>query len=325
MKVFSPLDMNGRALSGLPTATNADEAVRLDQLPDVSTIESNITALQSDVADAASDASSALTAANAAASDASSALSAANSAASSVETLADDVNAVSADVEGLGEDVTGLAADVAALPTVEEMNAAIAAAIVGKVQFIASFAEMAGNVTLNGQQTIDGQSTGDSSLVLLGGQTDPIENGLWVTNNTASPWTRPASSPTGTDFAGVYVSVAGGSTNGDKLFRCTNNVGAGVVGTSGLVFDEFNEATGGSGSASSYNGTITGDGSASLFTVTHNLGTNKVSVSVHEDESGSPGYSVVASWKSTGDNTVSVSAGVLGNGAVLHVKVLAIA
>jgi len=49
--------------------------------------------------------------------------------------------------------------------------------------------EGSGNITLSGEQTINGALT-STSIVMLPEQTDPSENGPWVTD--AGAWSRPA-------------------------------------------------------------------------------------------------------------------------------------
>ena len=54
-----------------------------------------------------------------------------------------------------------------------------------------------------GLQTIDGVTLVDSDRVLLVGQTNPIENGLWVAQ--AGNWTRPTDFATGSTAGEAYV------------------------------------------------------------------------------------------------------------------------
>lgn len=60
------------------------------------------------------------------------------------------------------------------------------------------------NITLSGIQTIDGVSATAGSRVLVISQTDPLENGIWVT--AAGAWSRAADFPAGsTSDTTVYV------------------------------------------------------------------------------------------------------------------------
>lgn len=96
------------------------------------------------------------------------------------------------------------------------------------------------NVTLSGEQTIDGITT-NQSRVLLTGQTDPIENGIWITET--GTWSRPL------DFnlavqpvSGAMVAVREGTTHNNKIFQCTTD-GSPIIDTDPLAFAEFGGST----------------------------------------------------------------------------------
>jgi len=67
------------------------------------------------------------------------------------------------------------------------------------------------NRALTGEQTIDGVSTSTSS-VLLTAQSDPSQNGIWVT--AAGAWARRADANTSEEIAHGFVYVIGGTTYG---------------------------------------------------------------------------------------------------------------
>ena len=76
-----------------------------------------------------------------------------------------------------------------------------------------------GNITLNGEQTIDGTLT-SGSRVLVWQQTNPVQNGLWDTDTGA--WTRCKDANTSRDLAnGTRVAVTGGTAYGGSIFACT--------------------------------------------------------------------------------------------------------
>lgn len=87
-----------------------------------------------------------------------------------------------------------------------------------------------GNVsTLSGTYTFDGVSLAVSDRVLLVGQTDPRQNGIWIVQTGA--WTRAADTMT----AGVQYTISAGTTNAGKHWT---NVTPGtiVVGTTNMVW-----------------------------------------------------------------------------------------
>src|SRR5215467_3316286 len=83
------------------------------------------------------------------------------------------------------------------------------------------------NITLAGQQTIDGVGVGQFAAgdprnlrVLVKDQTDTTKNGLYDSN--AGNWTRCLDANDKTQWAqGVQVLVTGGTVNAGNAFRCT--------------------------------------------------------------------------------------------------------
>ncbi|WP_289150352.1 hypothetical protein [uncultured Salipiger sp.] len=90
-----------------------------------------------------------------------------------------------------------------------------------------------GNVIRSGEQTIDGVAT-SASRVLLVGQTDPAENGIYVT--AAGAWSRATDMDTGAEVAKTYVFVEGGTANALKLFYTGSNVT--TIDSDDIVFSE---------------------------------------------------------------------------------------
>jgi hypothetical protein len=100
------------------------------------------------------------------------------------------------------------------------------------------------NITLSGEQTIDGVTT-SSSRVLVKNQTTASQNGIYVSGTGA--WTRSTDATSSTQFNGLSVYVDGGSTLVDTGWVCsTVNP---TVGTTSIAFVQF------SGSASYTAGT----------------------------------------------------------------------
>ena len=77
-----------------------------------------------------------------------------------------------------------------------------------------------GNITLSGEQTIDGVLT-SANRVLVWQQSTPSENGIYVSG--AGAWTRAADASTGTELVSAAVNVEAGSTYADIEFVNTNN------------------------------------------------------------------------------------------------------
>lgn len=89
------------------------------------------------------------------------------------------------------------------------------------------------NQALTGLPTIDNLSVPAGKLVCLAGNTNGVENGLWVTS--AGAWSR-AVLATGRGAAGVRVWVDRGQFQQGTRWECKNLVGADVVGTNALTF-----------------------------------------------------------------------------------------
>jgi hypothetical protein len=90
-----------------------------------------------------------------------------------------------------------------------------------------------GNLTLSGEQTIDGILT-STDRVLVDQQTTTTEDGIYVT--AAGAWTRSGDAPTGAEARGWTLVVEQGTVDGGKLMQCTNVQGSDVVGTDDLTF-----------------------------------------------------------------------------------------
>jgi hypothetical protein len=97
------------------------------------------------------------------------------------------------------------------------------------------------NITLSGLQTISSVVLTAGQRVLVVGQTDPVQNGIYVA--AVGAWTRSADMAAGSDAAGAFAFVEMGAGDlADSGWVCTNNVGAAVVGTASLAFTQFSGA-----------------------------------------------------------------------------------
>ncbi|MEQ1744902.1 MAG: hypothetical protein ABMA02_05730 [Saprospiraceae bacterium] len=104
-----------------------------------------------------------------------------------------------------------------------------------------------GNITLSGNQTIDGVSTTTSDRVLVRSQTTASENGVYITGTGA--WTRSTDFDASTEMSnGGAFFVEEGTANSESMWVLTTD-GAITVGSTTLTFQRIgraNQATAGS-------------------------------------------------------------------------------
>lgn len=91
--------------------------------------------------------------------------------------------------------------------------------------------------------TVDGVTLVEGDRVLVAGQTDDSENGVYLVPASGAASRDPGFAAFD-DHAGVYFSVMEGSANADTLWRCTSNRG-GTIDASGLAIAEFTSGGGG--------------------------------------------------------------------------------
>jgi hypothetical protein len=96
------------------------------------------------------------------------------------------------------------------------------------------------DIALSSTQTIDGVPLVAGDRVLVAGQTDGTQNGIYVV--AAGSWPRAADMATGSDAAGAFTFIEQGTANADSGWVCTNNKGSAVVGTAALLFSQFSGA-----------------------------------------------------------------------------------
>jgi hypothetical protein len=97
------------------------------------------------------------------------------------------------------------------------------------------------NITLSGLLTIDGFVLAEGDRVLVKNQSTGSENGIYVVSSLN--WSRAEDLEPGVSASGTAVHINNGTTNGNKIFTCTNDSGSDIVGLDALV---FSESTGGS-------------------------------------------------------------------------------
>lgn len=111
------------------------------------------------------------------------------------------------------------------------------------LDFKASVKAMAASnvTTLSGTQTIDSVALNAGDRVLLAGQTNAVNNGLWLVN--ASSWTRPSDwTGSGTASGGAFVFVEQGGSYADTAWVCTTN-GSITVGTTANNWTQFSSSS----------------------------------------------------------------------------------
>ena len=94
------------------------------------------------------------------------------------------------------------------------------------------------NITLSGEQTIDGVTT-SSSRVLVKNQSTASQNGIYTSGSGA--WTRTSDMNTWSEVPAAAIFVESGTVNADLGFVCTSQPG-GTLGTSAINFVQFSSA-----------------------------------------------------------------------------------
>ncbi|MDW3716671.1 head decoration protein [Pseudomonas sp. 2023EL-01195] len=175
------------------------------------------------------------------------------------------------------------------------------------------------NITLSGTQTIDGVALVAGDRVLVKNQSTASGNGIYLA--ASGSWTRSTDFDTAAEMLGAAVFVSEGTTQGNQQWKMTTDAPI-TVGTTAIVWEQVgggSSYTAGSGititggviavdtsvTARKMSATI-GDGTATTITVTHNLNTQDVVVSVRE---ASTNAGVIADWVANGVNTIQLTFG----------------
>jgi hypothetical protein len=161
--------------------------------------------------------------------------------------------------------------------------------------------------------TIDGGPLSVGDRVLLMGQTDARQNGIYVFNGASSPMTRALDANTGSELTGAVVMVLQGSYAGTTWRQTTVDP---VIGTDPIIWQQLGSAappatestpgiiriaTQAEVDAGTVDNaavtplklansilrlkkytTLIGDGSATTYTITHGLGTRDVIVQLYD-------------------------------------------
>lgn len=215
----------------------------------------------------------------------------------------------------------------------EQMNAALEG-LAWKDEVVAA---STANINLSAPgSTIDGITMATDDRFLAKDQTVPAENGVYIWNGAATVASRAADLSASAEFNAAVVPVRSGTVNAGTTWRQT--AANPTLGSTSIVFTSF---IAGAGSASESSAGIAeiatqgevdagsddarfvtpaklaafagrakryaadiGDGSNTSFTVTHNLGTRDVVVSVRRN-SGSY-EQILVDWGATTTNTITI-------------------
>lgn len=192
------------------------------------------------------------------------------------------------------------------------------------------------NITLSGTQTIDGVAVIAGDRVLARGQSAGAANGVYVV--AAGAWARAVDGDTSAEMTpGAFWYVEEGTTYGKTQWRL-ENTGTIILGTTALTINQWGSTVnytagngllltgtvfsavvvasggvlvGGSGLqvdtaivVRKYSVSI-GDGTNTVYTVTHNLGTKDI---ILQARLNSNDEAVIIDWVATSTNTVTVTA-----------------
>lgn len=131
------------------------------------------------------------------------------------------------------------------------------------------------NITLSGEQTIDGILT-SASRVLVKSQTAPAQNGIYV--SAAGAWTRATDMDSWTEVPGAHVFVERGTLNADLAYVATADQG-GTLNTTAITWSQFGASASsfpattyakktGAYVATTTDWTLLGDASGGAFSIT---------------------------------------------------------
>lgn len=143
----------------------------------------------------------------------------ASAAASDAASAAADAIATAADAVSTAADAVSTAADAASAASSAATAQAAVAGIYWKEPCVV---RTTGNITLSGEQTIDGVLT-SADRVLVMAQTNAAENGVYVSASGA--WSRATPLDSWDEFPGATVNVNQGTTHADTSWICTVDPG----------------------------------------------------------------------------------------------------
>lgn len=172
------------------------------------------------------------------------------------------------------------------------------------------------NITLSGEQTIDGILT-SGSRVLVKNQTTTADNGIYVSG--AGAWARASDMAAWSQVPGAFCFVEEGSTYADTAFVSTADPG-GTLGTTAITWSQFAGAgtyTAGSGL------TLTGTQFALDTSSNRNVDHTAVSISAGNGLSGGGDISATRTLTVAAGTGISVGAGGVALASIADKNILA--
>lgn len=176
------------------------------------------------------------------------------------------------------------------------------------------------NLALSGVQTIDGVAVVAGDRVLVRTQTTATQNGIYLAASGA--WSRATDFDAAAEVVGASCFVSEGASFGNTVWVMTTDAPV-VLGTTALTFTQTNAGTSyTAGAGINIAGNVIaidtgvtarkvsaaiGDGTSTTLTVTHNLATQDLAVSVYETATRT---GVIADWVANGANTVQLTFGI---------------
>ena len=149
------------------------------------------------------------------------------------------------------------------------------------------------NITLSGEQTINGVTT-SSSRVLVKNQATTSQNGIYVSSSSA--WTRATDADTWAELVSAYVFVTAGSTQANTGWVC-NVAPGGTLGVTAVTWVQFSSA-----------GTYTAGTGLTLAGTQFSVTNTAVTAGSYGSSTAIPNFTVNAQGQLTAASTAAVIA-----------------
>lgn len=149
------------------------------------------------------------------------------------------------------------------------------------------------NITLSGEQTINGVTT-SSSRVLVKNQATASQNGIYVSSSSA--WTRATDADTWAELVSAYVFVTAGSTQANTGWVC-NVAPGGTLGVTAVTWVQFSSA-----------GTYTAGTGLTLAGTQFSVTNTAVTAGSYGSSTAIPNFTVNAQGQLTAASTAAVIA-----------------
>lgn len=198
----------------------------------------------------------------------------------------DQITPPAADLNLNSHKITGLLDGVADTDaaTVSQVNAAVRGLTYKTAVRAATTAAGTLATSFENGDIIDGVTLATGDRILIKNQAAGAENGIYTVNASGAP-TRAVDADSSAEVkSGMTVWVDEGTTNGDTGWTLTTD-GTITLGTTALTFAKSGSAPTSTGTTTKY-ATSIGNGSLTSFTITHNLGSLDVVVSVFDNSTG---------------------------------------